>query len=105
MHSNEFIRGATFWWSGSAILRDQAGKQIDMEVIAVTAQARTPDGTLIADLVVTYGDGAIVVRYPGDTSAWPLGRAEIDIWFTLVDGSKAPTDKTSFEIVKGVTQP
>ena len=104
MHNNEFRRGDTFSWSGEATLRDQDGKPMDMTGATGESQLRQPDGTKIADLSVQYGDGSINIRYFGDTSAWPLCKAQMDVKFTMPDGSKTSTNKTTIEIVDGVTR-
>lgn len=85
-------------------MRDQNGQIIDMTGATAQSQLRTPDGTKIADLSVTLGDGAINIRYYGETGAWPLGKTQIDVLVTTSDGLKTGTDISVIEIVKGVTQ-
>lgn len=85
-------------------MRDQNGQVIDMAGATAQSQLRAPDDTKIADLSVTIGDGAINIRYYGETGAWPLGKAQIDVLVTTSDGLKTGTNTEVIEIVKGVTQ-
>jgi len=77
-----------------------------------TAQLRklhnpTEEG-FIADLEVDWyglGNIALLFRYSGDTSKWPLGPVEFDVVFTHpTTGSKVRTLPVRFNIVPGVTQ-
>lgn len=70
-----------------------------------SAQVRLLDGTLVADLEVSWLDveqGFLKV-YKKDTQNWPLGVAEIDIKFVNTEGETLFTTTKPFTIVREVT--
>lgn len=104
MHNNEFRRGDTFSYAGEATLRDQYGVEIDMTGAVGASQLRKPDGTKIADLYVELIPSHIGLKFFGDTSGWPLGKASIDVQVTMPSGEKVSTNKDMIEVVEGVTR-
>lgn len=104
MHNNEFRRGDTFSYAGEATLRDQYGAEIDMTGAVGASQLRTQDGTKITDLYVELIPGHVSLKFFGDTSGWPLGKALIDVQVTMPNGEKVGTNKDVVEIVEGVTR-
>ena len=97
-------RGATLSLAG-VITESGTASIPDFTGTIGTSQIRMLDDTLVDALSVEWLDintRAIKV-YKQDTTAWPIGTAEIDIKFTTLNGDVLFTSTQPIEIVKGIT--
>ena len=104
----QFKRGATFKFAGPVAATLNGQPVTDFTGWTADSHIRKPDGTLIADLVVTFLDTdpqTFQVQATGSTAAWALGAAVMDIMFTSGTGEIAYTDTVSITIVDRVTRP
>ena len=98
--------GDTFALGGAFEYSDASGTPLDPTGIVGASQLRTRYGSLIADLDVTISGGVCTVTQKSGTnsSAWPVGPAELDVQFTLADGSVISTDTAQIMLVQDVTR-
>lgn len=102
--------GDTFAWGGALEWRDAQGVLLDPTGIVGAAQLRTSRGSLIADLDVTItGDASaaaatIVQKSEDDSSAWPVGMAQLDVQFTLQSGHVVSTQTMQVELIQDITK-
>jgi hypothetical protein len=94
-------RGTTFQFVGS--LQNDGAAQ-DLTNATVIANVYDPTGTtLIANLTTTILDpatgGLLGISYP-NTSAWPVGKARIDVVITLNNGQEVASDPCWFRIAQ-----
>lgn len=76
-----FKRGDVFQIGGTA--KDSAAAKIDITLVTIRSQVRTPDGALVAELLVnksnqTTHKGEFALSCT-DTTGWPVGYVLIDI--------------------------
>jgi hypothetical protein len=73
----------------------------------VAGQIRTPQGRLIADVVVTWldePDRKTLQLYVEDTKTWRLGTHELDVQFTRIsDGFVVSTATIPINVIRDVT--
>lgn len=105
--SIEHKRGDTF--EVQAIYSDDEGVPINLGGYEIHSQIRRPNGTLVADVVVTVSDqtspendGKYNMRV-SDTSAWPLGEVMWDIRYSF-DDTLISTETVFFKVVDNVTR-
>ncbi len=106
MASTQLKRGDTFlrWLVLPSAYED--GYFLDWDV---ACQLRNSRGKPIADLAASWEDPAATTRvlrlFAQDTTAWPLGKQELDVQFTRqLDDFILSTQTVIVEIIRDVTQ-
>ena len=99
-------RGDTFNMSGQVDVTDNGIAIPDLTGWTGSAQIRTLDDVLVADLEFTWLNAATRTckLYKLTTTAWPIGIAEIDIQLTNASAEIVSTETVQIEIVKDVTR-
>lgn len=99
-------RGTTFDFSGPVEATEGGLPVADFTGWEAASQVRSPNGALLADLIVTWlsrAPGAVRLVAP-DTSTWPLGAVKIDVLLTSPDGAYVATDTQTIVVGEAVTQ-
>lgn len=99
-------RGDTFDLSGPVTVTEAGEPLPDLTGWAGAAQLRTPGDVLVADLQFEWLNAAqgLCRLMAADTSAWPIGPAQLDIQLTSPAGAVVSTDTAQLRIVKDVTR-
>lgn len=104
----QFTKGDSFEFSGPVTLLQNGVALLDMTGWAAASQMRLDDGTLVADMNVTWLSTAppiINLECPAsETQLWPTGPARIDIQFTSPTGKVVSTRAAKFTITQDVTR-
>lgn len=104
-----FIRGDSFEFSGPVTLLQNGTALTDLTGWEAISQLRKEDGSLIADLNVSWLSTAppiINLECPASqTRSWPVGGARLDIEFTSPTGKVVSTSIATLSITQDVTRP
>ena len=100
-----FKRGDTFDASGQLTVTDGGAPLPSLLGWTGRCQVRTPTGKLIAELNFSWLDAAqrLYRLYAANTTAWPVGHAELDIELTSPQGHIVSTETNRFRVAGGVT--
>ncbi|MBY0364365.1 MAG: hypothetical protein K2X45_20865 [Phreatobacter sp.] len=104
----QFTKGDSFEFSGPVTLLQNGVALTDMTGWEAASQIRLEDGTLVAELEVTWLDRTppvINLECPAtETQSWPTGPARFDIQFTSPTGKVVSTRAARFTITQDVTR-
>lgn len=98
----QFKRGDTFDFFGPIEVLSATGAAVNLSGWSLSAQVRFPEKNQVETVSATWNGTYESIRVKvSDTSAWPLGVAEIDIRLTSTTGDVISTETARFDVVEG----